>query len=154
MISIHNHDSVQLNPRVQPIYGRTRDRNHCCFSTVTLKLYDSPFLFMKVEDDPEIVQMKDSFKNCWDVLEWRDYLGHLSFWTEFNNRPTDHLEVCVWYMDEYGKTKDLPMAADEQALIVRRLNTQCRQVFGKTCRRMLSEARNRMDPKELEGIEV
>ena len=151
VISINDHNSIHVKKGVKPTFGRVRDKDRCCYSTVTLMLDNTAYLEMRVEEDPEEQELKEYLK---DLVDWENLLGRNEFWVEINNRDGDKLGVCLWYMDERGRTNSLSLTKEEQAIVINRVNRQCEEEYGKTCRQLLSDARKRMDPKELEGIEI
>ena len=151
MISLNDHDAIRVKKDVKPTFGRVRDKNRCCYSTVTLMLDNTAYLEMRVEEDPEEQELKESLR---DLVNWENFLGRNRFWVEINNRDGDELGVCLWYMNESGKTDSLSLTKEEQAIVINRVNRQCSEEYGKSCRQLLSDARKRMAPKELEGIEI
>ena len=79
VISINNRNAIHVKKDVKPTFGRVRDKNRCCYSTVTLMLDNTAYLEMRVEEDPEENELKEYIK---DILDLENYLGRNEFWVE------------------------------------------------------------------------
>ena len=147
MISDFDKRSIRVNDRIPPCYGRVRDKAGCCYSVVTLGLTYKCAMLEKAENDPRIKGLAPLF--YWLPAE-RDIYKLFDFYAEISNRKADRIEVHVWYVDQDGEIGRFEFGDDEQAGVLKKLNAQCNRLIGKTCRKLLEEARERMNPAELE----
>ena len=145
-----NQKSIRLNTDISPCYGRVRDREGCCYSVVTIHLFDTYSLEDRA-DDPR-------FKGLTPLFYWtpdgRDINRLFDFYAEINDKHEDHIEVRVWCVDMDGEVDDFIFSDEEKAKLLKKLSSHCRRIFGKNCGELLKDAREHMDPEELRNIKL
>lgn len=148
MMRYYGERTIRLNGNIPPCYGRVRDRYGCCYSVVNLSLEEN-YMLLDQEDNHN-KGLAPIF--CW-TPEPRDVNKLFDFYADLNDR-NGHVGLRIWRISQGGIVSDFILSDEEQAIVLKRLNTHCRRLFGKTCMELLKEARERMDPKELEGMVI
>lgn len=136
---------VQLNTKRMPCYGRVKNKNGR-YSTVTLSLCDR--FVTPEEGEPGRWQKGHNPLFFWVPEKQYTYYSFES-WAEINNKHGDHIEVYLYAVDEYGTIHDFGLDSEETVRVLKKLNSQCKRVFGKDLEGLLEAARERMNPAEL-----
>ena len=136
---------VIIDPKAPPSPGGVWNREGYQYTTLGYKLKDTFYLIDKAEDyradnDLPPVVYWDEDMESWLVD------GFYDFWAEVNDKPGDRLEIRIPYRVNYDDEDEkaaylLPLTEREQASIFRKLDQQCKTMFGKSCRKMLAGAR-------------
>ena len=136
---------VIIDPKAPPSPGGVWNREGYQYTTLGYKLKDTFYLIDKAEDyradnDLPPVVYWDEDMESWLVD------GFYDFWAEINDKPGDRFEVRILYRVNYDDEDEktaylLPLTEREQASIFRKLDQQCKTMFGKSCRKMLAGAR-------------
>ena len=140
--------AVWLDTNIPPCYGRIRDRNRCCYSVVTLSLVDREVI---------LGEPNAKFKGLEPIINWIPYGSAIArrfhFHAELNDK-NGRIGIRIWHLEEYGEEESFELSFDEKIDVLRKLDILCKHLLGKTCFQLLKEARERMDPKELENIVI
>jgi len=148
--------AIRLNPKVPPCHGFVRNRKGC-YSTVAFALRYTDFLINSAEGHRRSAGLEPLI--CWDD-EMEEYMidGSYDFHLEMNDRPGNRVEIIIRYVTESdmggdaedGKARSIRLTREEQDTLLKQLDMQSRQHFGKTCEELLEEARNKWR-SEIEG---
>ena len=140
-----NKIEITIDPKAPPSPGGVWNREGYQYTTLGFKLKDTFYLIDKAEDyradnDLPPVVYWDEDMESWLVD------GFYDFWAEVNDKPGDRFEIRILYRVNYDGEDEknayiLSLTEREQSIILRKLDQQSKAVFGKSCRKMLAEAR-------------
>ena len=136
--------SILLNPKVPPCRGFVRNRDGR-YSTVDFALDYSRFLMDKFEKNGQIEGLESFYDGGKDEEEYV-FDGYIDFLAEINDKPGRRIELRIRYIavpygcPGNGKAGYIELTRREQFRLLKELDAQCRQDFGKSCKELLTEA--------------
>ena len=146
--------SIEIDKRIPPTYGYVRyPKRGICFSTADIHLESTPYLILRAEECAEGYPDVSFLKYCLKNFDYMDYHEY-RFVAEINDRVPGGIDVSISATEddliEWGEpcggadSYRISFTEDEKSTIVSRLDKQCRQYWGKSCKRMLMEAKRDM----------
>ena len=143
--------AIQLDTTVPPCGGFVVNKKES-YATVTVCLEETEFLLNSAEYRRSLEGKKRFY--YWDHFT-DEYVigGRYEFRVEITNTPSNRLEVRIHYVpfreDEFGvyrreKERSIILRQYEQTRVLKQLNSQCKDAFGKTCEEYLAEAAARL----------
>ena len=115
------------------------------FPTVGFKLIDTTVLCAKADD----IRIKAGFKPMFTGSEI-DENGWYDFYVGLNGYSQTYLDSCIDFVvvnteqPDNEETYHIYLTEDEQKIIYKQLNEQCKQYLDKSCMDLLEEARQTM----------
>ena len=143
---------IQIDAKVPPCGGFVVSKAGS-YSTVTICLKGTRFLINSAEYRRARAGLK---RFCfWDYFE-EEYVigGYYEFFAEITDIPRNRNEVRISYSsfrkDEFGdyyqeKKRSISLKPYEQAIVLKQLDDQCRELFGKSCEEYLADAKKRLN---------
>ncbi len=148
MIKEYSERAIWLDKNIPPCYGRVKDSNRCCYSVVTLGLVN-----MDVRLGEPTPKLKGFDPIIYWIPYWWKHAGGFHFCAELNDKR-GCIGIRVWFLNADSVVVSFELSREDKIDVLRKLDLQCKRLIGKTCIQMLKEARERMDPKELENIVI
>ena len=79
-----------------------------------------------------------------------DYDMVFTFRLEINDIPKDHIGIVIryfstaWTGEEYSGTSEIELLPVMQRVALKKIDRQCKKLYGKSCEELLEEAKERM----------
>ena len=144
--------AIQLDTTVPPCVGFVVNKKEC-YSTVTICLEATEFLLNSAEYRRSLEGRKRFY--YWDhFIEEYVIAGRYEFKVEITDILKNRMEVRIHYVpfceDEFGdykreKEHSIILRPYEQKRVLKQLNAQCKDAFGKTCEEYLADANARLN---------
>lgn len=146
-------DSISIDFGSEVTYGSDQVYNSypCRFATVGFSLMPTTLLDMAADR----IRKDMGFKPMHPVDEFTDEMCDQEGWYEYgiciNDWNDTKCDSCIWFYvensasDDNGQMYSIDLGREEQEAVYARLDAQCREYLGKSCAKLLQEARRELE---------